>query len=229
MRTLTEKTYNVVFNIGDLLIDFSKNNNTECPNTLTIPYLVKKGFGREEVVKLFAELEQKGFLKQFIQGKVGKGNPTTIIVNEKCPVTYTITMTVKRLSKSKALILRSELQEQENKAAQNSVSNKPTAATVADNQNKTAIDLFLINAKRKPIKPLPVRELNPGYACTFGDGYVFIDKVSFAGYNTIQEAVENVWEELEGRVSEIYKSKIMRPEEQVASILMGRGYIKLTT
>jgi hypothetical protein len=168
-------------------------------NGITVVALTKLGYQRHEVEKLFEELENLGYGK-YVRGSKGKGNCAYFEAGENCPTEYTMVFKVKLLHSNYTGC------PEELKSVNNVALSQPS----------------VINDRIEKIKAIPhipvsmPPNLGIGYVCSYTDDYIIIDRLVNKGYNTIEEALDTVWDDIKDRVK-IKPTRYMTEKDQVIS------------
>ena len=189
------------------LIYKQKVINFKLSPIMTMPQMVLLHYGRHEVEALFQTLQNDGF-GEYIKGARGRNGCAKFIANDKCPETYEISFQQKVL-----------------------ISNKPktyfsSAPPVNDKVEGQISEVDRIMAiKRKPTR-VPQNERS-GYVCSVASGYLFVDRVSKCGFNSITDALDDIWNDIKRYVS-AKGTKEMTQKEEVESRLMGLHFYKLS-
>jgi hypothetical protein len=164
---------------------------------MTVNELVYVGYKRDEVHRLFETLQSLGF-GEYIKGPYGQYGDASFIANQDCPETYTLSVKKRTRRKKEQKVL----------------------------DNKSIFD-HIYSIPHYPYDYSMPSKLGTGYACSVGDNYLFVDRIAGGGYDSIEEAVSNIWEYIESNVP-IKGTKEMSAKDHVASYLKGFGFYKLS-
>jgi hypothetical protein len=74
----------------------TKSIRFDLSETMLLKDMVEYGYQRNEIIKLFEELESLQY-GEFFRGSKGRGNPTKFICNNKAPTSYMLNVDVKKL------------------------------------------------------------------------------------------------------------------------------------
>lgn len=174
---------------------------------VSILSLMKLGYQRRDVEQLFEHMESIG-LGKYVRGARGKGNVSHFLTAPHCPKEYVMTFKVKLLH-GNYVGCPEELK-------------KPTAAAPLPS---------IINEKIEKIKSIPhsplymPHNLGTGYLCSYTDEYIIIDRVTNKGYNTIESALNTVWDDIKHKIT-IKATRNMTEKDQVISKLKAFNYYK---
>jgi len=194
------------FDEKDKLVSFSLSKE------MSIPLFIKSGYSRHEVEILFEKLEEGGF-GTYQRGKAGRNGAAKFVTNESCPDKFVLVLKVKRLNSD-------YIGKPEEK--------KPIV--VDENGISKVIEKPLTEAEkilsieRKPAY-VPTH-LGTGYVCSITKNFVFVDRFMNGGFNSISDAIDDIWAEIKDYVS-AKDSMQMTKKQHVVSTLMGVGFYKL--
>ena len=164
---------------------------------MKMPDMVKIGYQRAEVTALFTELQQKSF-GLFVPGSRGKANCAYFEFFVDLPSeTYSMSFAVQKLHSN--------------------YMGKPKS-----NSTKV-VEAYNSDPKCPGIKKTSL--VATKYSLVI-DGAILRAQLSDNGANSIEEAVNEIWDQIEGRINEpSYRN--MTAKEVVTSKLMGRGIYNL--
>ena len=168
---------------------------------LNMTAMVELGYARDEITILLQKLQEASF-GQHLLGKRGRNGVEKFIPNDLCPETFDVVLN-KRPIKDK------------------------NPVEVKEGPNNGTIFAKYMDIPRK-ITEIPSTG-KPGYIVSLSicDNYILLDKLADGGFDTIEEAVKLIWDEIKDRVP-LFKSKLMDDVEQVASILRGKRFVELS-
>ena len=166
---------------------------------LNMTAMVELGYARDEVSILFQKLQEASF-GQHVLGKRGRSGVEKFIPNDLCPEIFDVVL-----------------------------DKKPLKDKLPVKEGPTNGELFeAIHSLPRKFRDIPSTG-KPGYIVSLSvcDNYLLLDKLADGGHETIDEAVKNIWDDIKDRVP-LFKSKLMEDYEQIASILRGKRFVKLT-
>jgi len=169
-------------------------------NSLTMPELLKAGYRREDIIKLFETLENNNF-GVFHKGKRGKGCCSFFEKNEKCPNEFVVHGRNRYNKKTSTSVVKAE----------------PIISS-----ESTSVKLQTINALWNLSQNIvqDVSSCNIGYRCDVFAGQILVlHRIRGGGESTIKEALQNVWD--------IVSDKINIDIEEAISKLRGHGFCLL--
>jgi len=181
---------------------------------MTMPQMIRAGYQRKEVELLFTKLQEAGF-GIYTPGHAGKTGCAKFIANEKCPDKYVIAFRVKKLHKDYAG------QPETNRPL--TIKHDDGTEEVVNTKPLSIIEKILL-IKRKP-KHIPIKE-GSGYIASVAEGYLFVDKIVNGGFNSIADALDDIWDDIKDNVS-AKGTKYMSKKDEVESSLMGKQFYKL--
>ncbi|MFZ4768628.1 MAG: hypothetical protein ACOYLO_00510 [Ferruginibacter sp.] len=180
---------------------------------MSMPEMLKIGYARQEIDKLFEKLEESGF-GIYQKGKLGRNGAAKFVSNEKCPDKFAVTIKVKRLSSD--YIGKPEEKEP--------VIIDDNGVSKVIEKPKTEAQLILSIEHKPSYVPY---NLGTGYVCSIGDDFLFVDRYANGGFKTIEKATDDIWAEIKDYIA-AKDSYQMTKKQEVVSKLMGVGFYKLS-
>jgi hypothetical protein len=168
---------------------------------MIMPKLIEKGYKRSDITALFEELSSHGF-GEYIKGKRGRGSSSSFNPNETCPKRFELVCRIYRDRKT-------EKEETEFKEETDSITKEITSSI----------------PKLKIYNFIDKTDNQERYSIGFYDEKAFLIRSKKGGYDSIEEAVKASLDLFEN--ASLFKSRLMTPVEQIASILRGVGFIAL--
>ena len=167
---------------------------------LNMTAMIELGYSRDEISILFQKLQEASF-GQHVLGKRGRNGVEKFIPNDLCPETFDVVLDKKPI--------------------------KDKISTETKEGPSNGILFEAIHSLPRIFRDIPSTG-KPGYIVSFSecDNYILLDKLADGGFETIDEAVKDIWDEIKNRVP-IFKSKIMEDYEQIASIIRGKRFVEL--